>query len=310
KLRVTDSLDLSMSVAMIDSLPTQTEAVSTIKQHTTRSRIPQKESIQKPSHQEIHTKAVSVNKISRIPKLVQQRRQLQTNVTSLHSGDCLHVPPSDVSYRVLANKGKRRNSPPIGEMVAVPELSKNLTAMHSTQSPIRGTSKPKSSISKVKLQADEVAVNNVPEEIDLTAEELKLLQSIEKLDQRLTNVSVPAVTVREGEQEALHTERTSTNGTSRVHGNSEISGSTYIKIDDEKPRAGANGGGTHTKLHQPTPVSVRSSCAKRAELSSGVHKARVRLGGAFINDPHRNSLIDGNGKHKIVVKKDLAHLLF
>ncbi|KAF1784208.1 hypothetical protein GQ600_12174 [Phytophthora cactorum] len=227
-----------------------------------------------------HPEYNTICKPSRIPKLVQQRRQLHADrQCTVPSGGHLQAPMSIE------------------------------TQPHSTKSPVRDVSKLNYSTS-----ARKESFGGVSDEIaSTTAEEQRLLQSLEKLDRRLSNVSNSAVSVREGGQQVSHKERNLKIDYARARKNMETPSRVFAtkeKIDDDTLRAAAYGGGTHCKIRQPSSVSVRSSSAKRAELSSGFHKARVRVGGAFVNDAGRNSHTDGSGKHKIVMKKDLAQLLF
>jgi len=201
-----------------------------------------------------------------------------------------------------------RSSPASGEGLRVSNISEQVRPLLSTQFPSRVLTKPKHSSSVTRPGANNSEEGSMPEEVDSTIEEeQRLLQSLEKLDRRLTNVSAPSTAVREGGHPSLQSERVLNGEDPRVHANTDrpdTSCGVNSKIDEETLRIAAYGGGTHCKLRQPSSLAVRSSSAKRAELSTGVHKARVRVGGAYIQPTDRS------GKHKIVVKKELAHLLF
>ncbi|KAG7386730.1 hypothetical protein PHYPSEUDO_015326 [Phytophthora pseudosyringae] len=318
RLRVTDSLDLSMSVATSDASKFQAEAMhcSRADQRATFCKVPGKESQQRPSPHDANSQAQpevnAICKPSRIPKLVQQRRQLQADkrpvAALVHPRGSLQAQSSVVTHNI----GQNKTSPLSRDCLSSPEPSKPETLLYSTGSPVLGFSKPNDSKSRARVKTSKFG--GLTEEIDFTtAEEQRLLQSLEKLDRRLTSVSAQTVAVREGGEQVSRRERLSSRGASRARGNSESSKlvcTANCDIDEETLRTAAYGGGTHCKLRQPSSVSVRSSSIKRAELSSGVHKARVRVGGAFVNDTGRNSSTDGSGKHKILVKKELAHLLF
>lgn len=133
----------------------------------------------------------------------------------------------------------------------------------------------------------------------LTAEEEQLRQSLDKLDTRLTKLAA-------GSQRVVRT-------ASGLNKASEIKSEATLPPDswanDSLVAAAAYGGGTHCKRGQLTPAAERSSCARRAEMSSGMHKLRVRTGGVTAQESSY-AVLDKDSKHKIVVKKDLAHLLF
>ncbi|GMF23895.1 unnamed protein product [Phytophthora lilii] len=132
-------------------------------------------------------------------------------------------------------------------------------------------------------------VSVIPE-ASTTDEEQQLLQSLEKLDHRLANVSAsPPPAVREGGL-LLATEPTS-----------EESSSSNAKANEDMTQAAR----PRSQLRHPPLASVRMSSARLADVS----RARTRAGGAFIHTSSSNG-IGGNSKHKVVVKKDLAHLLF
>ncbi|KAG6956873.1 hypothetical protein JG687_00010335 [Phytophthora cactorum] len=319
KLRVADSLDLSMSVAMSSGSSRQAETMHSgctssratyfmlPGRNSTWRRVQQNDNSQASSS--AHPEYNTICKPSRIPKLVQQRRQLHADrQCTVPSGGHLQAPMSVKSSNAPTNK-RQNKTPPSGDCLKGLPPSKIETQPHSTKSPVRDVSKLNNSTS-----ARKESFGGVSDEIaSTTAEEQRLLQSLEKLDRRLSNVSNSAVSVREGGQQVSHKERNLKIDYARARKNMETPSRVFAtkeKIDDDTLRAAAYGGGTHCKIRQPSSVSVRSSSAKRAELSSGFHKARVRVGGAFVNDAGRNSHTDGSGKHKIMMKKDLAHLLF
>ncbi|ETK96063.1 hypothetical protein L915_01102 [Phytophthora nicotianae] len=320
KLRVTDSLDLSMSVATSSRSSRQAETMHSdrTKSQATHSKLLGKgptytcngDSNQKSSNALLKNNPTC--KPSRIPKLVQQRRQLQ-GLRAVASGGYLQAPMSAVGSNGPTTKWQHKTLTS-GHCFSPPDASKKETLPHSTRSPIRDVPKRSSSIS-VKKEKTNNCDGDLEEIGSTTAEEQRLLQSLEKLDRRLSNVSNSAVSVREGGEQTSHNERSLKDDSIRARHATENHPSTVYatnenEIDVNTLRAAAYGGGTHCKIRQPSSVSVRSSSAKRAELSSGFHKSRVRVGGAFMNDTHQNSHTDGSGKHKIVVKKDLAHLLF
>ncbi|KAL3663640.1 hypothetical protein V7S43_011526 [Phytophthora oleae] len=313
RLRVTDSLDLSMSVET-STFQADTRRSSRKMKRAPHSKVQAEEHIRRCSLENssnqmpFRSQPENIVRPSRIPKLVQQRRQLQAerkySSASTHSRESLQTPFSVASHHVPPSKGTPL---PPDESLSLPEPPKP----RSTGSPLRNKLKTKDPTPLTKVKANNHG--GIPEEI-ASSEEQRLLESLEKLDRRLTNISTPSVVVREGGQHpSSHKERTLKRDASRTISNAKDSISGCIRngeVDEEILRTAAYGGGSHCKSHQPSSVSVRSSSAKRAELSSGVHKARVRVGGALVNDTSRNSSGGGSGKHKIVVKKDLAHLLF
>lgn len=141
-----------------------------------------------------------------------------------------------------------------------------------------------------------------PEEDDLlSAEEEKLRQSLANLDTRLIKLN----TKSSASSVSAVTQHPSGRQIGTPGGNDQDDG------DDDAMRAASYGGGNHCKRGQPTSASERASYAKRAEMSSGLHKLRVRVGGALAQEgTSNNANLEKGGKHKVVVKKDLAHLLF
>ncbi|KAE9224697.1 hypothetical protein PF004_g12149 [Phytophthora fragariae] len=294
KLRVVDSLDLSMSVSMFggeQGFPHQADPAwdSKMNERSSCFNLHGGKADKKISGEQLERKALC--KVSRIPKLVERRRQMQA-----------------VGKRTDESVGSRRTSSVIAS------YCKGLDE-HSSEHSNRATSiqpptnKTKQPTFGVKTREREQALMNaqcIPDDIDsTTVEEQQLLQSLEKLNQRLTNVSTPALAVLESDQQENQSEL-------QFNATQSSSSLDTVKeeVDERKLLAAAYGGGTHCKLRQPSSASLRSSFVKRAELSGGIHKSRVRVGGAITPDGGRNSSTNGSGKHKIVVKKDLAHLLF
>ncbi|KAL4115635.1 hypothetical protein PRIC2_013795 [Phytophthora ramorum] len=348
KIRLTDSLDLSMSVL---KMPSKEQALSSTSADGPMHFKTRDEEL--ALAQGKHFKLDAVGKESKIPRLVQQRRQLHavtdrtTSTRDKISHQTRSPHASELSREVLSssNTTARLHHPvshlpssrtdlrdeafTVGESVlalpsaTVPETPKSgsllssgsvsvstalaqATMLHCAKAPTRGVSRSGQPNFSKKLDGRNTstpAAGSASDELDSTsAEERQLLQSLEKLDHRLTTVSA---VVRDGGQLQTQSDQVHRLVSSNTKGSH--SSCTADEIDEETLRAAAYGGGTHCKLRQPAAASVRSSSVKRAELSTGIHKARVRLGGAFIQDTGRN--VDGTGKHKVVVKKDLAHLL-
>ncbi|KAE9008947.1 hypothetical protein PR003_g16543 [Phytophthora rubi] len=293
KLRVVDSLDLSMSVSMFSGeqgFPHQADPAwhSKTDERSGCLKVPGGKADRKISGEQLGRKAVC--KVSRIPKLVERRRQMQA-----------------VEKRTDESVSSRRTSSAVASYCKGLDEHSSLSGERSN----RATStqplanKPNQATFEVKTRDSEQAFMNaqcISDDIDsTTVKEQQLLQSLEKLNQRLTNVSTPAVVVLgSGQQEnQCELQFTATQSSSSLDTVKEA-------VNEKELRAAAYGGGTHRKLRQPSSASLRSSFVKRAELSGGIHKSRVRVGGAITPD----GVTNGSGKHKIVVKKDLAHLLF
>ncbi|KAF4040505.1 hypothetical protein GN244_ATG07369 [Phytophthora infestans] len=264
KLRVTDSLELSMSVATSRRSLLEAETMRTYSSilQATYSKLPGEDAtrrlIQRRNNDQAFSYALpehtAICKPSRIPKLVQKRRQLQ---------------------------GQR----------AITTGAQNAIVWRSSPTRDRATAK------KEKTSSSDGASEEIG---SITAEEQRLLRSLEKLDRRLSTVSNSAMSVREDDLKVEQSQdRKAADDLSTVRATSE-------KADCNSLRAAANDG----KIRQPSSVCVRSSSKKRAELSSGFHKSRVRVAGALVNETRLNNHTSGSGKDRIVVKKDLAHLLF
>lgn len=171
-----------------------------------------------------------------------------------------------------------------------------------------------------------------------SAEEERLRQSLEKLDSRLTRLAAAkqragssnnqAAVVREGysvaapDTDSYHTslKRDITRKAGDRPATVRIATTIAAKRDDDEIHSPADvdddtivtkaayGGGAHCKRGQLTSAAERSSSARRAEKSSGMYKLRVRTGGAMTQES--TALDKDSSKHKVVVKRDLAHLLF
>lgn len=148
-------------------------------------------------------------------------------------------------------------------------------------------------------------------------EETKLLRSLENLDTRLTRLAVAKPPAKSGEDNQKpksnkhrddHVDRRKEAirpGLKRADSPQE---DCAPDDDEELIRRAAYGGGTHHRSLQQTSPSVRTSCLKRAEISGSLPRARVRPGAPSAAETTINR--DADGRHKVVVKKDLAHLLF
>lgn len=176
---------------------------------------------------------------------------------------------------------------------------------HTPISPtIRGNKvPPKERVSTTPSRDDVGQDNQHDEDEQLTLEERQLRQSLDKLDRRLTAlaVSAPKSSSRELDRESVR----SRDGSVR---SSPLSAPSTAENTEQVLRAAAYGGGTHCKPGQITSAASRSSSSKRAELSSGLPKSRVRVGGVTAQEPVAPSTEPAG--HKVVVKKNLAHLLF
>lgn len=211
----------------------------------------------------------------------------------------------------------------------------------STGTPARAPEMPVEAQTHIVSKASNKAQSNAhhhvhfaPEDDDddddlLSVEEEKLRQSLEKLDSRLTKLSngtrqqhkSSKVSSQDGRTvtaiSGLHSSSSKTQSrplltTNRRH---ERDGDRTPPVadfaDDDVVAAGVYGGGAHCKSGQVTSALERSCYTRRAEMSSGLHKLRVRTGGATAQESNNSSAnLDKDGKHKVVVKKDLAHLLF
>ncbi|KAF4149190.1 hypothetical protein GN958_ATG01501 [Phytophthora infestans] len=301
KLRVTDSLELSMSVATSRRSLLEAETMRTYSSilQATYSKLPGEDAtrrlIQRRNNDQAFSYALpehtAICKPSRIPKLVQKRRQLQGQ-RAITTGGYLETPMSAVSSHTPTNRWQHK-TPSSGDRSAPSEASKKETLLHSTKSPTRDRATAK----KEKTSSSDGASEEIG---SITAEEQRLLRSLEKLDRRLSTVSNSAMSVREDDLKVEQSQdRNAADDLSTVRATSE-------KADCNSLRAAANDG----KIRQPSSVCVRSSSKKRAELSSGFHKSRVRVAGALVNETRLNNHTSGSGKDRIVVKKDLAHLLF
>ncbi|GAB9477138.1 hypothetical protein Gpo141_00014200 [Globisporangium polare] len=176
-------------------------------------------------------------------------------------------------------------------------------------------------------------VHFAPEDHDdgedlLSVEEVKLRQSLEKLDSRLTKLSSDT-RLQQHKSSKLSPQDsrvapTAGNNSSKAQGRPlPTTNHRRERSDDERTpqvadfadndvvAAGAYGGGAHVKSGQVTSALERSCYTRRAEMSSGLHKLRVRTGGATAQESNASSAnLDKDGTHKVVVKRDLAHLLF
>lgn len=152
----------------------------------------------------------------------------------------------------------------------------------------------------------------VEEDDLLSQEELALRKSLAKLDRRLTDLSSCA-------QEQRHSQAPASGGlTSGLPVRSlEPNASTKSpRVEQERDnnkddglRNASYGGGAHCRPGQMTSAVSRSSSAKRAEISSGLPKSRVR-GGGMVTADGATRATESDGLHKVTIKKNLAHLLF
>lgn len=211
----------------------------------------------------------------------------------------------------------------------------------STGTPARAPEMPVLSQTHIVSKASNKAQSNAhhhvhfsPEDDDddddlLSVEEEKLRQSLEKLDSRLTKLSNDTRQQHKSSKVSSQDGRTAT-AISGLHSSSSktqgrplpTTNHRHERDDDRTPpvadfadddvvAAGAYGGGAHCKSGQVTSALERSCYTRRAEMSSGLHKLRVRTGGATAQESNNSSAnLDKDGKHKVVVKRDLAHLLF
>ncbi|KAF1789295.1 hypothetical protein GQ600_3688 [Phytophthora cactorum] len=260
KLRVADSLDLSMSVAMSSGSSRQAETM-----HSGRTS----------SRATYSCCQVGILHGGVCNKMTTARHPLAH--TQMYCSIGRTFASADVCKELNAPTNKRQNkTPPSGDCLKGLPPSKIETQPHSTKSPVRDVSK----LTQLLTSARKESFGGVSDEIaSTTAEEQRLLQSLENW------IAVYQTSV------------------------TRLVFATKEKIDDDTLRAAAYGGGTHCKIRQPSSVSVRSSSAKRAELSSGFHKARVRVGGAFVNDAGRNSHTEEVGSTKFD-EKGSGTLLF
>ncbi|GMF51574.1 unnamed protein product [Phytophthora fragariaefolia] len=314
KLRVVDSLDLSMSVSAFEGGQGSVDPTrsSRAKERSSSRKLPDGKSggrLQTSSKHDGHIQPIldeqarctDAWRSSRIPRLVQRRRQIQA---SEKRADELNVQDSS---SVVTNNGKGRgeHSSSSSECPDTHKRSNQARFRHSTQPEPNHTMKIRDGrVASLKTQYH-------PDDIDATtAEERQLLESLEKLNQRLTNVNTSAAPASKTGHHERRSELPLSGSDPLASTISSAACAVTSEVYHKTLRAAAYGGGAHCKLRQPASASLRSSSVRRAELSGGVHKARVRIGGAFVHEGARTSSTDGNGKHKIVVKKELAHLLF
>lgn len=158
------------------------------------------------------------------------------------------------------------------------------------------------------------STNKTPEQIEpeddvQSEEEAKLLRSLENLDSQLTRLAAVNPHAKAGDDNqsskcADHVNQQNGAVRSDLQTPQE---NVSPDNDNERLRRAAYGGGMHHRSLQQTSPSVRTSCLKRAEISGGLSRTRVRAGAPMASETISR---DADRRHKIVVKKDLAHLLF
>lgn len=239
KLRVVDSLDLSMSVVAFGeelSSPHQT-GPECIKSSSTNVRPSLLKLPGRKLDKTIYGEQIGGNTVcgtSRIPKLVERRRQMQA--VGKPANEAMNARETS---SVAAKNGVDKH----------PSVSSGDRAKlrHSTQVPTR---KPNQTTVEVRPKDNEnasVNAQSILDDIDSsTAEERQLLQSLEKLNQRLSHVSTPAVVVLESghqvNQSELHVS---------AFQNSSSIDTNKNEVDENHLRAAAYG-----EVRTANPVSL------------------------------------------------------
>jgi hypothetical protein len=231
------------------------------------------------------------------------RQQSTQQIPRQHSTTCQDLPPKaphlnpPASIKPIAATA---STTVVSAVTVVAGTSKlpGYSRPHGTtnQSPVVVVATPfaKNVPSPINREPEDPATDDVIDDL-LTAEEARLRESLDKLSQRLT--SIAAVRATTAPRSATPSNQ------------ANVPDSTETK-ETKTLRSASYGGGAHSRLHQPTSPTARASHARRSELSGGVHKARVRIGGVTAQEASRADTMTDGGKHKITVKRDLAHLLF
>lgn len=245
-----------------------------------------------------------------------------TVVTPLVRGTTMPASPPKVVTQPTSDKGNRIHVQTMKPADAAPNpvVAKSITSSK-VSVPImisRGSyarSMPPSNVGKAPQAHSDVTIQPViksapqPESLDevdiiddlLVAEELKLRQSLENLNSRLKTISTnritPPNTNQSLEDQSSKVKVPYTNSSKKKQYDPE-------REYDEDDYVRSVRGNRHNG-HQQLSPSERASHTRRSELSSGIHKPRARPGPTVAP----TGVPDLKGD-KVVVKKDLAHLLF
>lgn len=345
KTRLRDSLDLSMSIAELPK-PRKLIVNSLRSKQPANPALLKPEPVQDPQQHDARISGGSPDLKARsgdrepavkdheddtwMSNLVRRRRQLEKDAALTKDQQFVHttVPAAIPSRLVQPNA---RASRPTAPAAVVIETEAN--AKDSRPVPARAPEMPvKTNVGILSKCSSKSQINTAhhvhfaPEDQDdddddilVSVEEEKLRQSLEKLDSRLTKLS--SSDTRQRKSSKLSSQPGNRAAPAKASGRPlpttgprherDDEGTVQVAdlADDDVVAAGAYGGGAHCKSGQVTSVLERSCYTRRAEMSSGLHKLRVRTGGAMAQE-NSNSSLDKDGKHKVVVKKDLAHLLF